>query len=85
MVTRTDFRGKTWGPNQRITIEQALRICTVHGAYASHEEEVKGTITAGKLADFVILGEDPHAIDPSTLKDIPIIRTVVGGRTMYEA
>ncbi|MFV1985669.1 MAG: amidohydrolase [Gemmatimonadota bacterium] len=85
MVTRTDFRGKEWGGNQRITIEQAIRICTLHGAYASHEEGVKGTITAGKLADFVILGQDPHAIDPSTLKDVPILRTVVGGRTMYEA
>jgi predicted amidohydrolase YtcJ len=85
MVTRTDFRGKQWGPNQRISIEQALRICTYHGAYASHEENVKGTITAGKLADFVILGQDPHVVDPSVLKDIPIVRTVVGGKTMYEA
>ena len=85
MVTRTDFRGKEWGPNQRITVEQALRICTYNGAYASHEENVKGTITAGKLADFVILGQDPHVVDPSVLKDIPIVRTVVGGKTMYEA
>lgn len=85
MVTRTDFRGKEWGPNQRISIEQALRICTYHGAYASHEENVKGTITAGKLADFVILGQDPHVVDASVLKDIPIVRTVVGGKTMYEA
>ena len=44
-----------------------------------------GSIEPGKLADFVILGQDPHAIDPFALKDIPIIRTVVGGKTMYEA
>jgi predicted amidohydrolase YtcJ len=85
MVTRTDFRGNEWGPNQRVTVDEALRICTMNGAYASHEEHVKGSITAEKLADFVILGEDPNAVDSSTLKDIPILRTVVGGETMYEA
>lgn len=84
MVTRTDFLGNVWGPNQRVTVEEALRICTVNGAYASFEEGLKGTITAGKLADFVILGEDPFEVDPFALKDIPVVRTVVGGRTMYE-
>ncbi len=85
MVTRTDFRGREWGPNQRVTVDEALRICTMNGAYASHEEHTKGSITAGKLADFVMLGEDPHSVDPSTLKDIPVVRTVVGGKTMHEA
>jgi predicted amidohydrolase YtcJ len=85
MVTRTDFRGKEWGPNQRITVEEALGICTMNGAHAAFEEHDKGSITAGKLADFVILGEDPHSVDPSTLKDIPIVRTVVGGKTVHEA
>ncbi len=85
MVTRRDFRGREWGPNQRITMEEASRICTVNGAYASFEEDLKGSITPGKLADFVILGQDPHQVDPLTLKDIPILRTVVGGKTMYRA
>jgi predicted amidohydrolase YtcJ len=85
MVTRVDFRGNEWGLNQRLTVDEAIRICTVNGAYASHEEHVKGSITAGKLADFVMLGEDPHTVDPSTLKDVPVVRTVVGGRTMHEA
>jgi predicted amidohydrolase YtcJ len=85
MVTRRDFRGREWGPNQRITVEEALRICTLNGAYASFEEHLKGSITPGKLADFVILGRDPHQVDPLTLKDIPIVRTVVGGKTMYRA
>ncbi|MCZ6917944.1 MAG: amidohydrolase [Gemmatimonadetes bacterium] len=85
MVTRTDFRGREWGPNQRVTVDEALRICTMNGAYASFEENEKGSITEGKLADFVQLAEDPYEVDPSTLKDIPIARTVVGGRTMYEA
>jgi len=83
MVTRRDGRGRVWGANQRVTVDEALRIGTQHGAWASHEEHVKGSITAGKYADFVILGRDPHDVDPDTIKDIPIVRTVVGGRTMF--
>ncbi len=85
MVTRTDTRGRVWGPNQRITVAEALRICTRNGAYASFEEDLKGSITPGKLADFVILAEDPHDADPARIKEIQVVRTVVGGRTMYEA
>jgi predicted amidohydrolase YtcJ len=83
LVTRTDFRGHEWGLNQRITVDEALRICTQNGAYASFEEDLKGSITLGKLADFVILGEDPHDVDPNSLKDIEVVRTVVGGRMMH--
>ncbi|HEX9166214.1 MAG TPA: amidohydrolase [Gemmatimonadales bacterium] len=85
MVTRTDYRGRAWGTNQRITVAEALRICTFHGAYASHEERIKGSITAGKLADFVILGRDPHSEEPGRIKDIPVLRTVLGGRTTWSA
>jgi len=84
LVTRRDFRGREWGPNQRITVDEAIRVCTLNGAYASFEEDLKGSITAGKLADFVMLAQDPHDVDPNTLKDIRIVRTVVGGKTMYE-
>ncbi|MDA0993278.1 MAG: amidohydrolase family protein, partial [Proteobacteria bacterium] len=71
--------------SQRISVTEAMRICTVHGAYASFEEDVKGSLAPGKLADFVILENDPHDVDPDAIKDIKIIRTVVGGRTVYEA
>jgi predicted amidohydrolase YtcJ len=83
MVTRRDYQGREWGPNQKVTVDEALRIATVNGAFASSEERIKGSITAGKLADFVVLEQDPHDIDPSQIKDIRVVRTVVGGTTMY--
>ena len=83
MVTRKDYEGRVWGANQKVTVDEALRIATINGAHASYEENVKDSITVGKLADFVILEKDPHAVDPDTLKDIKIVRTVVGGKTVY--
>jgi predicted amidohydrolase YtcJ len=83
MVTRKDFEGRVWGANQRVTVDEALRIGTIHGAYASYEEKTKGSIEAGKLADFVIFEKDPHDVDPDQIKHIKVIRTVVGGRTVH--
>jgi hypothetical protein len=66
-------------------VDEALRIATINGAYASSEEAIKGSIAPGKLADFVILEKDPHDVDPNQIKDIKVVRTVVGGKTMYPA
>ena len=85
MVTRTGWNGEKWGVNQRITVDEALQINTLNGAYASHEEKIKGSISPGKWADFVVLAEDPHTVSPDKIKDIRIVRTVVGGNAMYEA
>lgn len=85
MVTRKDVRGRVWGPDQRISVSEAMRICTMHGAYASFEENSKGSLVAGKLADFVILEKDPHEVNPDEIIDINILRTVLGGRTTFEA
>jgi len=85
MVTRTGWDGKTWGANQRISVEEALRVNTLNGAYNSHEEAIKGSIAPGKLADFVMLSEDLFAIAPEKIKDIRVVRTVVGGATVYQA
>jgi predicted amidohydrolase YtcJ len=85
MVTRKGWNGETWGLNQQISVAEALRVNTLNGAYASHEEDSKGSITAGKLADFVILEQDPHTVDPDRIKDIRIFRTATGGKTRYEA
>jgi predicted amidohydrolase YtcJ len=85
MVTRKDAKGRIWGPNQRITIQQALRICTVNGAYSSFEEDVKGTLEPGKLADLVMLDRDPHTQDPDRMQEIRVQRTIMGGRITHEA
>jgi len=58
---------------------------TINGAFASREEAIKGSITAGKLADFVVLSEDPHAIGADKIKDVQIVKTVVGGATAHQA
>ena len=79
MVTRRDYRGREWGPNQKVSVDEALRIATVNGAHASYEEKTKGSISAGKYADFVVLEKDPHDVDPMTIKDIRVVHTVVGG------
>ena len=84
MVTRTDYRGRVWGANQRVTVDEALRIATANGARASYEEKLKGTISAGKAADFVLLEKDPHDVAPDAIKDIRVVRTVAGGRTTFE-
>lgn len=84
-VTRTDRNGNVWGPRQRVTVEEALRIGTVNGAYASFEEKLKGSIEPGKLADLVVVGRDPLRENPSTLITIPVERTMVGGEWMFEA
>lgn len=85
MVTRKGWDGKTWGANQKISVSEAIRVNTYNGAWASFEERIKGSITAGKLADYVVLADDPHTIDVEKIKDIQIVRTVVGGSVSYQA
>ena len=84
-VTRTDMKGNVWGPKQKITVEEAIRVGTLNGAYASYEENIKGSIKVGKLADLVVLGRDPLQENPSTLVNIPVERTMAGGRWTFES
>ncbi len=84
-VTRTDMGGTLWGARQRVTVEEAIRVSTRNGAYASFEENLKGSIEPGKLADLVVHGQDPTRVDPFALIRVPIERTMVGGRWVYEA
>jgi predicted amidohydrolase YtcJ len=84
-VTRADSKGNIWGPKQRISLEEAIRVGTMNGAYASYEENSKGSIEAGKLADLVVLGKDPFKEDPSNIINIPIERTMTGGKWVFES
>jgi predicted amidohydrolase YtcJ len=85
MLTRTDIRGTTWGASQRITFDEALRVLTVNGAWASFEERLKGSLMAGKVADLVVLGRDPRRVPPAEIVNVPIERTMVDGRWVFEA
>ncbi|MDZ7768073.1 MAG: amidohydrolase family protein [Woeseiaceae bacterium] len=74
-----------WMPSQKITVEQALHAYTSSAAYASFDENVKGSLEPGKLADFVLLDRDLTSIAPETIRETRVLRTVVGGRTVYSA
>jgi hypothetical protein len=84
-VTRKSSAGESLGSRQRITVEEGIHLYTMASAYASFEENLKGSITAGKLADLVVLGEDPRRVDPDGIKDIPVEMTVVGGEIRHSA
>ena len=73
-----------WRNDQRLTVEESVRSFTVNAAYASFEEERKGSITPGKLADFVILPEDIFTVDPERLKDMKVDATYLSGKPVYQ-
>ena len=84
-VTRTDYNGELWGASQKISVDEAIKVGTINGAYASYEENIKGSLEVGKLADLVILEKDPRKVDPMNIIDVPIQRTMVGGKWSYES
>lgn len=86
-VTRRTLDGANpvgWVPEQKVTVEQALHGYTTVAAYASFEEEIKGMLRPGMLADFVLLDRDLTTIPPESIRDTQILRTVVGGAIVYE-
>lgn len=84
-VTRCDLKGRgPYLPNEAFSVQEALDSFTKAGAYASFEETIKGQIQCGMIADFVILGANPFETEPTKLKDIPILKTVLGGKTVYQ-
>ena len=86
-VTRMTLSGQPeggWFPDERLTIEEAIRAYTLNTAYAGFEEQMKGSISVGKLADFVVLSDDLLTIDPRRIKDVAIVMTFVGGNLVYE-
>ncbi len=82
-VNRRTMKGRVLGAHQRITVEEALKAVTMDGAYQIFEEKAKGSITEGKVADLVILGQNPLTADPAGLRDIPVLETIQAGKTIY--
>ena len=86
-VTRRTLDGKNpegWVPEQKITVEEALKAYTINAAYASFEEDLKGTLEPGKLADFVVLDRDITTIDPVEIWDVKAQQTWVGGKKVFD-
>jgi hypothetical protein len=84
-VTRRTRTGADIGPGERITAAEALRMYTINGAYAAFEEARKGSVEVGKLADLVVLADNPLTVEPWAIKDIVVERTIIGGETVFEA
>jgi predicted amidohydrolase YtcJ len=87
-VTRKTLSGRPeggWFPLEKLTIEEAIRAYTLNTAYAAFEEDIKGTITVGKLADFIVLSDNLLTMDPDDIKDVKVLKTIVGGTAVYEA
>jgi hypothetical protein len=82
--TLDDRNPDGWVPEQKITVEEALRAYTVGSAWASFDEARKGSLARGKLADLVLIDRDLTTIAPASIRDARITMTVVGGRIVFE-
>jgi predicted amidohydrolase YtcJ len=85
-VTRQTLDGQPeegWFPEERIDVETAIRAYTINNAYAAGEEDEKGSIRVGKLADFTIIDRDLFEVAPAEIKDVRVLGTIVGGRVVY--
>ena len=86
-VTRSTLDGKNpngWFPEQKLTVEEAVDAYTMGSAYAEFQEKEKGSITPGKLADMVLLSDDIFSIHPVKIRDVKVLKTIVGGRLVWD-
>jgi predicted amidohydrolase YtcJ len=83
-VTRKGASGAVFAPEERLTMEEAIRGYTRNGAYITFEEDIKGTLEPGKLADMIVLSGDLLTIDPERILDVMVEKTIVGGRVVFE-
>jgi predicted amidohydrolase YtcJ len=82
-VVRQSRSGVVIGPDERLTPIEGIRAITINGAYEYFEEKTKGSLEKGKLADLIILSEDPTTVDPQKIKDIVVLETIKEGKTIY--
>ena len=86
-VTRATLDGKHpegWFPEQKLSVAEAIEAYTMGSAYAEFQDTVKGSISVGKLADMVLVNEDILTIDPVKIRGAKVIRTIVGGKTVFD-
>jgi hypothetical protein len=86
-VTRRTLDDKNpdgWVPEQKISVQEAIRCYTINSAYAAFEENIKGSIEVGKLADMVVLSENILLIDPVRIKDVEVVMTIFDGNIIYQ-
>jgi predicted amidohydrolase YtcJ len=86
-VTRATLDGKNpngWFPEQKLTVAEAVEAYTMGSAYAEFQEKEKGSITPGKLADMVVLTDDIFSIDPAKIRDVKVVKTIVGGKVVWD-
>ena len=83
--TTDDKNPNGWIPEQKITVEEAVRGFTFGSAYAEFQENVKGTLEVGKLADFIVVSDDIFKIDPVMIVKAKVLTTVMDGKVVYEA
>jgi predicted amidohydrolase YtcJ len=83
-VTRYAENGAVLSPKEAVTPEQALWMYTMGGAYALFQDDIKGSITQGKLADMVLLSDDPISVLPEEIKNITVEKTVIDGEVVWE-
>ena len=83
-VNRKTSSGQDYGPLERISVEDALRCYTLNGAYTTFEENIKGSIEIGKLADLVLLSDNPTSVPLERIKDIQVLATMVDGDFVYD-
>ena len=84
-VNRITRDGELLGPDERISPHDALKAYTTDAAYCSFEEDIKGSLSSGKVADFVVLSDNPLTVEKERIKDIQVLRTYLGGRLVYDA
>lgn len=87
-VTRATLDGKNpngWFPEQKLTVEESVRAYTMGSAYAEFQEQEKGSITPGKLADMVLLSDDIFSIEPAKIRDVKVLKTMVGGKVVWDS
>jgi predicted amidohydrolase YtcJ len=85
IARQTEVKGTQMGAKQKITREEAIRMYTISGAYHTFEEEVKGSIEPGKLADMIVIDNDILTCPEDEIRDTKVLRTFLGGRTVYKA